>query len=215
MELSPNNADIFYYAAFQAARQNRLEECLTYSERSVLLDPKNPEPYNWIIFPNFFLGNLERAEWALFKSYEYGKGDTFFNGDAGYLYYLKKEYDKALKYSKEESINHSRLLNQSLIYQELRNEIKADSTIRILEGLPNSEDYNFNTSFQLAVAYAHRHDKDRAFDYLGKAEDYVKINLEFFFTVPEFRNLYDDPRWDGYIDRLSKEFNYDFTHQPE
>ena len=39
------------------------------------------------------------------------------------------------------------------------------------------------------------------------------IVLENFFTVPEFKNLYDDPRWDELLDKIGEEFNYDFKHK--
>ncbi|MBT8235243.1 MAG: hypothetical protein KJO04_03545 [Bacteroidia bacterium] len=213
LELSPHNADVHYYAAHNAARQNRMQDCLEYSERSVSLDPKNNEPYQWILFSNFILGDLDRAEWAFNKAYE--TDDVYFLGDAGYLYYLRGEFTKALEYSAKTPIDHSRLLNQTLIYNSLGDFVKSDSTLGLLKALPDNESLNLNTAFYLAVVHAQRRENNLAFEYLKPAEDYVKISLEYFFTFPEFKNLYDDPRWDAYIDRLSEEFNYEFPHRPE
>jgi tetratricopeptide (TPR) repeat protein len=212
MELSPNNADVNYYAAFQAARQNRLEDCLKFSERSVALDPKNPEPYWWIACSNFILGDLARAEWALLKNLG-GPEDVFYYGDLGYLHYLKGEYKKALEYAIKSPVEHYRLLDQSLIYHSIGDIVKADSTLNVLKGLADDVLYDLNTHFFLAVVHAHRQENDLAFEYLYKAKAYIKIQLEDFFTIPEFKNLYDDPRWDSFIDNLSQEFNYDFKHK--
>ena len=208
LELAPNNAKVSHYAAFNAARQNRIQDCLDYSERSVALDPKNREAYEWIMSSNFILGDLDRAEWALNKSYK--TGDVNFYGDAGYLFYLRGEYTKALEYSEKMPDDHSRLLNQTLIYASLGDFVKSDSTLNLLKEVPDNESLNLNTALYLAVIYAHRKENNLAFEYLKQAEEYVKISLEYFFTFPEFRNLYDDPRWDDFINRLSEEFSYDF-----
>jgi TolB-like protein/Tfp pilus assembly protein PilF len=208
LELAPNNAGVYYYAAFNAARQNRIQDCLDYSERAVTLDPKNEEAYGWILYSNFILGDLDRAEWVLNKAYE--TDDVYLYGDAGYLYYLRGEFTKALEYSEKSPIDHSRLFNQTLIYDSLGDFVKSDSTLNLLKEVPDDENLNLDTAFYLAAVYAQRKENDLAFEYLKQAEEYVQISLEFFFTFPEFRNLYNDPRWDAYIDRLREEFNYDF-----
>jgi len=212
-KLVPNSADVIYYAAFQARRQNRLKDCLNYSERSVALDPKNPEPYYEIVTSNYMLGDFERAEWALRQSYEHKHEDVYFYGDLGYLYFLKGDFEKALEYSGKCEIEHSRYYNQSLMFYSKGDLIQADSTLTLLRGLPNDENYDLNTDFYLSMVYAFRGENDLAFEHLDRSEDYIKVYLEFFFTVPEFKNLYDDPRWDSFIDNLSQEFNYDFKHK--
>ncbi len=208
LELAPNNAKVSHYAAFNAARQNRIQDCLDYSERAVTLDPKNEEAYGWILYSNFILGDLDRAEWVLNKAYE--TDDVYLYGDAGYLYYLRGEFTKALEYSEKSPIDHSRLFNQTLIYDSLGDFVKSDSTLNLLKEVPDDENLNLDTAFYLAAVYAQRKENDLAFEYLKQAEEYVKISLEYFFTFPEFRNLYDDPRWDDFINRLSEEFSYDF-----
>ncbi|MCW5517315.1 tetratricopeptide repeat protein [Muriicola sp. Z0-33] len=213
LELSPNNADVFIYAAFNAARQNRIQDCLEYSEKSVALDPKNWDPYVWILFSNFMLGDLDRAEWALNMAYDVD--DIFFHGDAGRLYYLRGEFEKALKLSAKTPVDHFRLFNQSLIYTAQADFVKSDSTIALLKELPNDENLGLSTPFYLAILYAQRKENDLAFEYLNQAYGHIKIYLEYFFTNPEFRNLYDDPRWDDFIDKLSEEFNFDFLHQSQ
>ncbi len=110
---------------------------------------------------------------------------------------------------------HSRYFDQSLIFYAAGDLIKADSTFSLLKGLPNDENYGLNTDFYLSIVYAYLGENDLAFEYMDRSKDYIKVYLEFFFTVPEYKNLYEDPRWDEFIDRLSEEFNYDFPHRPE
>jgi TolB-like protein/Tfp pilus assembly protein PilF len=211
--LAPNNADVFIYAAFNAARQNRIQDCLEYSEKSVALDPKNWDPYVWILLSNFMLGDLDRAEWALNMAYDVD--DIFYYGDAGRLYYLRGEFEKALKLSAKTPVDHFRLFNQSLVYAAQADFVKSDSTIALLKELPDDESLGLSTPFYLAILYAQRKDNDLAFEYLNQAYEYIKIFLEYFFINPEFRYLYDDPRWDDFIDKLSEEFNFDFLHESQ
>ncbi len=96
-KVAPNSSEVNYYSAFHTRRQNRLTECLAYGERSVALDPKSQEPYYEIVAANYMLGDYERAEWALRRSA--GPEDEYFYGDLGYLYFLKRDLEKAMEYS--------------------------------------------------------------------------------------------------------------------
>ncbi len=212
-KLAPNSSEVNHYSAFHARRRNRITDCLRYGERSVALDPKSQEPYYEIVVANYMLGNLERAEWAIRRSY--GPEDEYFYGDIGYLTFLKGDLEKALEYSEKSQLKHPRYFNQSLIFFAAGDLVKAKSMLNSLKELPNDEDYNLNTDFYLSMVYAYIGDNDLAFEHMDRSEDYIKVYLEFFFTVPEFKNLYEDPRWDAFIDRLSEEFNYDFPHRPE
>ena len=212
IEMFPNNADILYYAAHQAARQNRMEDARNLSKRSIALDPKHDGGYLWLLYSDYMLGYLDEAEEALKAMFEVSIGEAGMNGEMGYLYVLKDKPEIALQHaSKEKEFEYSRLLVQTLAYQKLGKQQEADSTFIAFK---NSKDNRFE-GFGQAVIFAAREEKDSAFYYLKRSREYVEINLENLFTFPELRNLYDDPRWDAYIDSLSEEFNYDFPHRSE
>ena len=213
--IAPNSASVNAYSAWQSRRQNRIRDCLKYGERSVTLDPKNPEPYNEIVYASFMIGDYERAEQALRKKKDSDVNNYYYYEDLGNLYVLKGEFEQALEFSNRDTINHSRYHNQSFIYHAIGDVAKADSTLNLLKELPYDDNLDLNTDFYLSMVYAFREENDLAFEHLDRAEAYIKVHLEWFFTIPWYKNLYDDPRWDAYIDRLSEEFNYDFPHRPE
>ncbi|MBT8289884.1 MAG: hypothetical protein KJO93_03550, partial [Muriicola sp.] len=72
-----------------------------------------------------------------------------------------------------------------------------------------------NHYWWIADLYSELGDVDKAFFYLDKAYPNIVNETEIFFLDEHLKPLYNDPRWDAFIDRLSEEFNYDFPHKPE
>ena len=210
---SPNNSYVHYYAAHYAARQNRLLDSDRYSTIAIELDPKNRDAYVWSTYSNMMLGNYDISEKTLNIFYSLSKSKEGYYGEMGYLSLLKGDVSKALKYAQKETYESSRLIVQTLAYIFSNDDKKANENLQ--EFLNTEDDTDFDKDFYQAIFFSAWGKKDEAFTHLNKAHDFISLRLEWFFTFPEFRNLYDDPRWDDYIDRLSKEFNYDFPHQPE
>ena len=59
-------------------------------------------------------------------------------------------------------------------------------------------------SFNIAYIYAYQGQADRAFEWLDKAVEYEDTGLTEIIFVPDFANLYDDPRWVPFLRRIGR-----------
>jgi TolB-like protein len=209
---SPNDANVIGYLGNQRQRQNRILESLEFGNKAIILDPKNPDNYLGNMYSHLMLGNFTEAEAAYKEFFKYSKDDFGMYGEYAYLYLHKGDLKTAMEYANKEPYENSQYIYKSLIYIQLENDLKAKEFFRAFLNL--EEDPKFDKDFYAAVVYAAWGKNDEAFDHLNKAYDYICAWLEWFFTFPEFENLYNDPRWDAFIDRLSEEFSYDFPHRP-
>ena len=92
---------------------------------------------------------------------------------------------------------------------------KIDESDALIEKLKTMEspDYFYPKEFILAELYALRGDKDQAFEYLERSYDDLIPILDSLFSSHAFKVLYDDPRWDEFLDKIGEDFNYDFKHK--
>ena len=64
--------------------------------------------------------------------------------------------------------------------------------------------------YEIACLYAYMKQADSAFVYLDRAYPLVLNMPEYFFTMPDFNNIKEDPRWDSYLKRMGDDIGYDF-----
>lgn len=215
LELEPNNSNSLMYASHQAARTNKMEESLAFSTKAILLDPKNTDAYDFKAWAEIMLEDYLNAEKSMKTWISLGKRPT----ENYYIYLavieqLQGNYKKAYELTAKQGDLYYRSYNECMI---LFSEGKIEESKQVLQAfleIPQEEypgDAFFD--FEVATIYAHIGENDKAFYHLYKSYNDLLIVLENFFTVPEFKNLYDDPRWDELLDKIGEEFNYDFKHK--
>jgi adenylate cyclase len=64
--------------------------------------------------------------------------------------------------------------------------------------------YGDTHPFEIAKAFAWRDDPDNSFEWLDRALEKYRLQVLFSNQSPEFRNLYDDPRWDEFLRRIER-----------
>jgi len=214
IELGPNNSFAWLYASHQAARTNRIKESLAFSEKAVLLDPKDPDAYSFKAYAEMILEDYVNAELSM-KSYMElveQPEDSFW--ELAMIYRLNGKFEKALEAINKQPDRYFRYYGKSMI---LLSEGKKDEAFAIRDAFlkfyneESIDDSSFD--FDTALIYAHFGDNDKAFYHLNKCYNELLIYTEWLFQMPEFKNLYDDPRWDELLDKIGKEFNYDFKHK--
>jgi tetratricopeptide (TPR) repeat protein len=64
------------------------------------------------------------------------------------------------------------------------------------------EKYEQQWSSYIAAVLAYRGEADRAFAWLDKAVQYNDWHLTLIAVEPRFANIYDDPRWLPFLERI-------------
>ena len=215
LELEPNNSAILMHVGFQVQRLNKIEESIAFYEKAIHLDPKNVDA--WIgRFESEMMNDFTIAELSIKKVMELSPQAPFGKYLESYIVYNSKgDVKKAFEILNEQPDFYYRLMTTCLILFSENKTEEAFSTLEAFINLPVDEHPEYSYfDFEAAIIYAEFGNNDKAFYHLNKAyDDTVVLYLEWFFTWPPFKNLYDDPRWDEYIDRLSEDFNYDFKHK--
>ncbi len=211
-----NIARIINYANHQTSRLNQIRTAYDLAKKGLKLDPLETDLHMSKMYIEIFWADYEAALRSFKKFTEVAISKESHNAMEAAIHRMNGDYEVALKTIEREKDRYWYLFYKIPILYELGKIKEADKLIVEFQNFPTDAlPTNGWPNFDLAIIYAHRNNHDKAFDYLNNAFDAVSTYTETFFTVPEFKNLYGDPRWDAYIDRLSEEFNYDFPHRPE
>ena len=216
VKVAPNDPMILVQAANSALRRNRLTEAKSYFEKAILLDPKNMLAFRRRGFLHWALGNLEEAEEDLLRAYDLGLPDYLKNYELAMLHRDKNDLDEASRFMEKEANPYLQLLLKCSIYYSMGRMAESLELMDQIKAFPDDQnrdmylDSEAEHYFEIACLYAYMNNADDAFVYLDKAYAHVLIWPEWLFTMPEFNNLHEDPRWEQYVNRLGKEYDYNF-----
>lgn len=218
LNIAPNDPRILEQAGNFALRTNNIGEASKNYEKAILLDPKSTLAIKRKGFIEWKLGDLENAEYCIEKAYRLGLPDYFRKYELAMLNRDQGNYDKALNFMEQETNPYLKELLGCSINYAMGNKDKALQFLDTIKAYPetdNGEEYLDSDAeyfFEIACLSAYMNDKDQAFKYLDLAYQHVVIWPEWLFTMPEFNHLQDDPRWEQYVKRLGKAYDYNFLH---
>ncbi len=174
----------------------KIDEAIVLTLKALALDPLNySSHYNLAlyyaikkqygqaeVYMQTYLLHYPNAEVArnIYARILLGKGET-----AQALAEVEKEPDAFWK-----------LYFKSVIVYAMGNTTEADTLLAQLV-----KDYGHNSWPNIAAVYAYRDEKDRAFKWLELAYDNKDGTLFANLNLPEFENLWGDPRWNAFINK--------------
>ena len=215
LELEPNSAKVIYYAAFCHLRTNKLKKGRQFLKKARVLDPKNIDIILYDGQIELYFGNYDEAILS-FKAYN----DNMFGNHQSYslialAYFYEGRPEEALEIVEKEYFEYYKFIAKSIIFFGMDRKEESDVFLEKIEqkdfsiaGFANYTDAGLYAD--IASIYGFRGDKDAAFQYLDKSLDWIYAYPQVFFPRPEFKSLYDDPRWDTLLDKIGDEFNYNF-----
>lgn len=214
--LAPNESLNLVFAGNLAFKGNRHNEAKKFLDKAVLLDPKNGAVYPSRGYLYWSLWNLHEAEKDLLKAYELGFQLGLKNYQMSLLNRDKNNLDEALLWMEKEKNPFVQKLLECSIYYAMGRQTESLELLEQIKAYPRDENWDMflyteaQHNFVIAQLYAYMDNADEAFAYLDKAFEHVLIWPESLFRFQTFINLHDDPRWEQYVQRLGKEYNYDF-----
>jgi len=197
LEVAPGNAVVLRDAGLFAFTLGKLDESLARCQRAVELDPLNAVAYSYVGRIHASLGRFDESEAAFRRALELSPDFS-----AGHLllaltHAAKGRLDEALAEVKLEKQEGYRLQGLAIIHHARGERAESDAAIARLEA-----GFAESWSWQIATAYAARHEADAAFEWLENCYVSRDSGLAFLLSARYFRWLQSDPRWVPFLRRI-------------
>src|SRR6266545_1474553 len=191
--------ELYLQGRFYADRFTRDDATkgIEYYRQAVALDPLSVPAQRLLGQRCLYAGLLADAETALRKTFELNPRGGFTHYWLGMNHLANGRRDQALSAFKQEVNEGFSLLGLAVGEHALGHQHEAESALREL--IAKHAD---GAAFQIAGAYAYVGDADRAFEWLGRADaerdpGLVEVKAEILL-----RNLYADPRWRTFLEKM-------------
>jgi len=200
LELAPGNVLVLRHAAILAACLGRNDESIALLRRAVTLDPLSVPAQRLLGQRCLHAGLLKDAEAALQKTVELNPRGGFTYYWLGMSHLANGRAQEALSTFKREVNDVFSLLGLVIAEHALGHRAEADAALQSL-----CATHADGAAFQIAGAYAYLGDADQAFAWLERADAQRDPGLVEVKAEILLRNLYDDPRWRAFLQKMGLE----------
>ena len=197
LALDPGNSAVVGFASRQAACLGHFEEALEFGRRAIELDPLNAVERGSLAEICFVMGRQKEAEMGFKKAFELNPDLPGYRERFGVVYLAQGRAQEALAEISREPDAGLRLQGYAVVYYVLGRHKESDTALSELIAKYQTDD-----AFQIAAAYAFRHEPEKAFEWLDRA--YVQHDTGLAATKLEslLQNLRGDPRYIAFLKKL-------------
>jgi len=197
LALAPENASVIGSASTNALNFGKVEEALQLQLKAVELDPLNYYSQLNLGIRYWLLKDYANAEKVLQAFLLHYPNAEAVHCLMAMVHLGQGDKEKALQEIEKEPGAFWKLYGKCMVVHAMGNTTEANS---LLEQFV--KDWGDIAWPNIAHVYAFRGEKDEAFTWLDKAyENRDGTTLEIL-NQPEFENLWGDPRWNAFIDKL-------------
>lgn len=216
LDIAPNDPRVLEQAGNFSLYLNKIDEAEIYFEKSIMLDPRRRLANYRMAFVKWVQGNTDEALKYLETVYDYGLPNYLKNYELALIHRDRGDLKKAVSWMEQIEDAYLKKLSECSIQYALGNVTESNSIMEEIKALTLEEsgteiiDSNPEYDYEIACLYAFMKQKDSAFVYLDRAYEHVLNMPEYFFTMPDFNNIKEDPRWKSYLNRMGEDMQYDF-----
>jgi adenylate cyclase len=199
LALDPGNAEAFQWESAIVRTLGRFDEALQLGQSAVARDPL--DAWNYGVVGNAFRasGNLIEAEGAYRQALDLAPTMSQLHIMLGWLLVQRHDPTAALKEMEQETDERYREIGRALALDALGRKSEADRALAITE-----MNYADIAQYPIAVVYANRNDRGKAFMWLDRAYRSHDGWVPWVTWDPSLKNLTSDPRYTAYIHKISE-----------
>ncbi len=197
LALAPDDADALASASMLYLALGKNEQALTYGLRSIDLDPLNQRNRRDLGQALVAMGKQTEAESEFRKMLEFSPKSVNVRGRLAVCLERQGRHAEAVSMAEGESAEWARLNSLGIIYALQGNFVEADKALTQLV-----DNLQHRAAVQIAMNYAARKDRDRAFEWLERAYEQRDSGLAFLKTNWVYESLYADPRWPALLRKM-------------
>jgi len=198
LRLKPRDITVISHAATFLSMLDRDDEAIAVQEYLLTRDPLNPALHSNLAWNYLAVGRLDDARAALRTLLILSPDFEGIHSALCWTFLLKGDYDAALKAIHEETNEAARLYGLVTVYHTTGRTVEADLAVNEL-----IDKYGQDLPYWVASLLAYRGEIDRSFEWLEKAVVF-KSPPDWIATRMWFANLYDDPRWLPFLERIGR-----------
>ena len=197
LDLASENADVLLAATREAEDFGKMDYAISLANKAISIDPLNYGSY-------FRLASCYSAKEEYFKAEEALRKYLFMYEDSRWthnflaqIYLGQGNIDKAMNEIEQDTDPFWSLFIRNMIVYASGDKNRADKLLNELV-----EKYGHDSWPNIAVVYAFRKEVDKAFYWLDEAYKVKDPSLFNLLSYPAFKNLWGDPRWNAFINKL-------------
>ena len=195
--LNPTGAQGIIYTASIANSKGRFDEALRLADTVVERDPLDLGAYLVIGHASYRIGKLAQAESAYRRGIELYPKTPALHYRLASVQLAQGKPAAALETMQAETDPGYRKVGMPLVLDALGRKSEADAAIAALEN-----EHSIAWGYQMALIYAHRHDKERALAWLDNAYQNRDTGLLSIKGDPLLTPLETDPRYKALLHKL-------------
>ena len=199
LALNPEDADVHIdYSKWVLRALGHLQEAIASARKATALDPLNARAWS-TLGALFTCGRqLKEAHEALNRSLEISPEQAFAPMWLGITLMLEGQPAAALAAFARSTSEHYRLEGAGMAHHDLGHARESQQALDQLLAR-----YSHNGAYQIALVYAWRGEKDRAFEWLDRAYAQRDGGLTILKMDPMLRGLRTDPRFASFLKKLN------------
>lgn len=195
--LDPNNPEVIKAKSTRALNFGKKNLAIEMVLKTIEIDPLNTiHLYNLSLY-YWMDKRFTEADNTMTKYLMTNPNSHFGNSLMGQIQLSLGKLEKAMAHVEKDADPFWQLYRKSMIEYAMGNTKEANDLLKLLIA-----DYGDSSWPNIAHVHAFRDEKDAAFKWLDLAFENKDISLLEILNYPEMENLWGDPRWNRFINKL-------------
>ncbi|RIA09016.1 TolB-like protein [Flavobacteriaceae bacterium MAR_2010_72] len=197
MLLDPHNPEVINAKSSSASNFGKKDLAIELQLKTLELDPLNTLHYFNLGLFYWMNKNYTKAEASLNKYLLISPNSGFGNNIMGQVQISMGRPEVAISYLEKDTDPFWNLYRKTMAIYGMGKQEEANTLLKQLV-----TDWGHDSWPNIAHVYAYRGEKDNAFKWLELANSNKDASLLEILNYPEMENLWGDPRWNTFINKL-------------
>ena len=195
--LEPGNPEVFRSRSYMSRELGDLDQAIKQNAQAIALDPLRPDFHLGQGYTLYQAGRYDEANAEVQKALDLNPQAVFAHLTLGEILMVRGKPQPALAEVQKETSDWGKLTGEALVYHALHREQDSSAALATLIA-----EYDKDSAYQIAQAYAFRGETDKAFEWLERAYEQRDGGLTDLKVDPLLRPLRHDPRYTELLKKM-------------